>query len=491
MKSTVVSIPSSKIKQIEIELVNDLAQIERDYSNLFEQIKELETLLLFIRELDKNPQKKEEMRLEQQALQQKASTEEKLTAQEEQRLSFLKKLELGNYSTQIDKLAIEFGDKVITSFSLMQLKAKAIGMEIEKLPDFIKTEDLKIITQVIGASLHMIVPSDIWLRRLLGVKADTSSQKLKAKLQEFVQTEIETRVDKGQLLPALSRFEKDILKEFNAYSRELKLANNLIKSFEKYSDAAGNRFQVAVHNVLNQLSILSKTLVAKEESRFQKSDAYKKISGERDKRAALIAHIGKFEELLPVEERLQFIERILNSQKSAKFTGENAEDQRKQHKEDKKTFAPLFKNKQFIRELSELHKAFKAVQSARVAYLKAEEKADKPEEKADKLSRKRAIEEKKVDYGCIRDKRIKTRALVTDFFSKPSADKRSVQEDNTVDSSQKSSRKRPVEETPAEQKENHHIGRKRVKVRPAIFFEPPSEKKPEHDVDVASNPRFK
>ncbi|KTD13378.1 hypothetical protein [Legionella jamestowniensis] len=400
---TVVPVSPAEMNQVQIEIFNNLGQLKKDYSRLFEQIKELSVLLL-ISELDKNPQKKEEVGSEYQALRQKVDKEEKLTTQEEHRLAFLdklfaryskedrKKLGLGELSKQIDNLVIEFGEKVVSGFSLMQRKAQAVGMELDNLPDFIKAEDIKLIMQVLKSSLHLFALSDTWLRRFLEVKKDTPPQELKEKLQAFIKAEISVRDDKDQLLVALQRFERGVLKEFNTYSRELKLAKKLIKSFEEYSDPAGNPFRVAVHTVLNRLNIISNTMVDQESAKFQRTEFYKNIPLERDKRNALIAHMKKFEEFLPVEQKIQFIERVLNSQKRAQFTGEDIESQKRQYKEDKAAFAPLFKNKQFIQKLSELHTVFKAIESAKVAYLEAEENAN--------ANDKSHQQEHKIDYRC-------------------------------------------------------------------------------------------
>lgn len=54
---TVVPVSPAEMNQVQIEIFNNLGQLKKDYSRLFEQIKELSVLLL-ISELDKNPQKK-------------------------------------------------------------------------------------------------------------------------------------------------------------------------------------------------------------------------------------------------------------------------------------------------------------------------------------------------------------------------------------------------------------------------------------------------
>ncbi len=398
MKSTVAPIPLShevKFKAFLSVHGKTIEKFNKDYAQTLQQIKLLDKFS-FVHELDKDPEKKAQLLNEWKILDEKQAVasklQVKLTPEEEQRLTFLEKLfaqyqrdkvaQESKHTIKSQKLAIDFGKKVINTWFFLQLEARKNGIALETLPRFITQEDLKTISRNISPLFTTFASSDVWLRRLIGERTEDESRRAyKNRIEDFLAREIETSNDKTQLSTAFNRFKKGILKDFNAYSLELNHANEILKSLKEFSDPVGNKFQKAVYEFLSGLEHISISTMKQEEQRFKTTPAYTGIEGIKKQRNALSIHMSHYAEFVPCERKLLFIQKVLESQKTTKFTSFK---KHREEEEDTKIFKPLFTNKKFVQKLSELHEALKNVESTRLAYLEAEEKANKPSRKRSK-----------------------------------------------------------------------------------------------------------
>lgn len=307
---------------------------------------------------------------------------------------------------------IELGKKVVNRLILTEDDAKKLGRDTHTLPSFIKRSELWALCKGSQSLLLKLCERDAWLRRLTGADSKHGRvedreafhnrvNKFKKILQELMKDTNEYEL----CLPFIEKFEQGTLGAFNDYRKQLGFAERvtprLLKGFCE-QDHKGS-LQVQQASVLNQvfkkLSAISDNRITREELKFKQTKAYKEAASPMEKRILLKKHMDAFRESLPLQEKLEFLDRVLQSQQPFKKRTVTKEEKKTltkeekaaialeekermlQYKADKKEFAPLFKRNTkaeqqgnaipIIQHLKDLRAAFAVAEEARIGYLQA------------------------------------------------------------------------------------------------------------------------
>ncbi|BCA96886.1 hypothetical protein TUM19329_32470 [Legionella antarctica] len=285
------------------------------------------------------------------------------------------------------KIVREFGEKIVNQLILMQVDAQKLGKDGHRLPSFIKQRDLLAMKTNMPMLFNKLLESDNFLCRLLGAdKKKALSHERLIKRVDLLKEVMKDDPALPHLLPYLEKFERGTLKQFNDYIRWKQSGEHILKSLTSFSiefheDSLQSEKALILSQILGSLNRISNQLIEKETLTFIKKDEYKFAGAARQQKKTLNTHLDQFREFLPLEEQLDFLERILHSQDKVKRKRNPTEEERKifnQAKEDKKQYAPLFKrnakaekndfSNDIISKLAELRETLATVEAKRVMY---------------------------------------------------------------------------------------------------------------------------
>lgn len=326
---------------------------------------------------------------------------------------------LGRAVSASEAFMMELGKKVINPLILIEDDAKKLGRDTHVLPSFIKRSELWALCKDSKSLLLKLCERDAWLRRLTGADSkhgrEEDREAFQKRVNKFKKTLQELMKDTNEYdlcLPFIEKFEQGTLGAFNDYRKQLGFAErvtpHLLKKFCEQDHKGSLQVQQAsiLNQVFRKLNAISDNGITQEELKFKQTNAYKEAASPMEKRILLKKHMDAFRESLPLQEKLEFLDRVLESQQPFKKRTLTKEEKKTltkeekatialeekekalQHKADKKEFAPLFKRNtkaeqqgnaiHIIQHLKDLRAALAVAEEARIGYLQAVQ-ASQPE----------------------------------------------------------------------------------------------------------------
>lgn len=314
----------------------------------------------------------------------------------------------------------EFSSKVVNKLARLESDAQKLGEDSHKLPPFIKRKHLFTVAGKFESAFKIYCENESWLSRLTGADSEKGREESREKFlkrvghfKEKLQGLTQNSDVYKDYLPFIEKFELGTLGAFTAYTKQLRLTQKITRSLQGFREiqhkgSLQTKQAEILGQVLRKLDVISNSMTAREERNFkQTNNDYKTAGSSLEQRQLLKKHMDRFQESLPLKEKLEFLERVIKSQepfakrkltKEEKATltkdekakiAQEEKERNDQWKADKKEFAPLFKRDtkaekkgtaiNIMQQLRELHTALAAAEKARVSYLEAEQKALQPQ----------------------------------------------------------------------------------------------------------------
>ncbi|NSL17088.1 hypothetical protein HRQ65_01665 [Tatlockia micdadei] len=282
---------------------------------------------------------------------------------------------------------VDFSQKIINALEDIAAQFPALVENWHGLPPFMKQEDIMTLIERIpplGLRLTRLEP---WMKRLAYGDGESFTQPYADFKTKISQTKIyTTESDQEQILTSFARFENKTLAARSNYEKLLRNVEKAYQGLAHYKKAnvdksglTGERAS-ALTAILNDYSRIPLQLEEAELKRFKQSEAYLKAQENSEHLLLSQRHMKHYQECLPLEKQINFLNEILTSQQSLD------EDIRRKYsilfKHHTNPIGLLKQIKQIdsspIIKLTELRDALVAAENARRAFIKADSELPEP-----------------------------------------------------------------------------------------------------------------